>query len=216
MDHKFEKLQRRSPLWLGLALFAALAPDYTQAADAGISTGIFLDPTPSCPPATCSGIGTNSFSWREAVPGSTPGSLSFSRSSFAPAPGETFKLETLTYLNGTTVRGTDVSSVGLDIVLSFNTPGENFIYHDRLSINNTPNNTDDLVTDADFVWFTTGNFPYTFNVAEEATASVDIRAKLAPAGDQLQLVNLTNPTEGGSVGVIPEPETYALFLLALA
>jgi hypothetical protein len=144
------------------------------------------------------------------------GSLSFAGSSFAPASGETFKLGTLTYHNGTTRSGTEVSSVGLDIVLSFNTVPENdFIYHERLSINTTPNSTGDPVADADFVWFTTGNFPYTFNVAEEATASVDIMAELAPTGDQLQLVSLTNPTEGGSVGVIPELETYALFLAGL-
>jgi hypothetical protein len=212
MNHKFTRLQRRSSLWLALTLLAALAPGYVQAANAGISTGTFLDPTPSCPPATCSGIGTNSFSWGTG----SPGSLSFAGSSFAPAPGETFKLGTLTYHNGATDSGTAVSSVGLDIALSFNTvPQNNFIYHERLSINNTSNSTGDPVADADFVWFTTGNFPYTFNVAEEATASVDIMAKLAQTGVQLQLVSLTNPTEGGSVGVIPEPETYALFLAGL-
>ncbi|SFN74981.1 PEP-CTERM protein-sorting domain-containing protein [Nitrosospira briensis] len=216
MNHKFTKLQRH-PLWLGLTLLAALAPAYTQAADAGTSTGTFLDPTPSCPPATCSGIGTNSFSWGEAESsGDTVGSLSFAGSSFAPGSGETFKLGTLTYHNGTTRLGTEVSSVGIDIALNFNdVPENNFTYHERLSINTTPNSTGDPVADADFVWFTTGNFPYTFNVAEEATASVDIMAKLAPAGDQLQLISLTNPTEGGSVGVIPEPETYALFLAGL-
>jgi hypothetical protein len=142
------------------------------------------------------------------------GSLSFAGSSFAPAPGETFKLGTLTFNNGVTF-GTEVSSVGLDIALNFNdVPEKNFTHHDRLSINTTPN-TGDPTADADFVWFTTGNFPYTFNVAEEATASVDIMAKLTLAGDQLQLVNLTNPTVGGSVSVIPEPETYALFLAGL-
>jgi hypothetical protein len=203
---------RLSPLWLGLALLAAFAPGYTHAADAGTSTGTFLDPTPSCPPATCSGIGTSSFSWGTG----SPSSLSFSGSSFAPAPGETFKLGTLTLHNGVTDPGTEVSSVGLDVALSFNDDaGRNFTHHDTLSINTTPNSTGDPIADADFVWFTTGNFPYTFNVAEEATASVDIMAKLAPTGDQLQLISLTNPTEGGSVGVIPEPEIYALFLAGL-
>src|SRR5687768_4582661 len=96
----------------------------------------FLDPTPSCPPATCNGIGTNSFSWGEAASsGNTASSLSFSGSSFAPAPGETFKLGTLTYHNGTNNLATVVSSVGLDIALSFNdVPGKNFTHHDRLSI----------------------------------------------------------------------------------
>jgi hypothetical protein len=216
MNQKSTKLQHHL-LWFGLTLLAALAPGYTQAADAGTSTGTFLDPTPLCPPATCSGIGTNSFSWGEAnSSGDTASSLSFTGSSFAPASGETFKLGTLTYHNGATRSGTDVSSVGLDITLSFNTVPENdFTYHERLSINNTPNSTGDPVADADFVSFTTANFPYTFKVAEEATASVDIMAKLAPSGDQLQLVSLTNPTEGGAVGVIPEPETYALFLAGL-
>jgi hypothetical protein len=68
MNHKFTRLQRRSSLWLALTLLAALAPGYVQAANAGISTGTFLDPTPSCPPATCSGIGTNSFSWGTGSP----------------------------------------------------------------------------------------------------------------------------------------------------
>jgi hypothetical protein len=156
MNHKFTRLQRRSSLWLALTLLAALAPGYVQAANAGISTGTFLDPTPSCPPATCSGIGTNSFSWGTG----SPGSLSFAGSSFAPAPGETFKLGTLTFNNGVTF-GTEVSSVGLDIALNFNdVPEKNFTHHDRLSINTTPN-TGDPTADADFVWFTTGNFPYT-------------------------------------------------------
>jgi hypothetical protein len=141
MNHKFTKLQRH-PLWLGLTLLAVLAPGYTQAADAGTSTGTFLDPIPLCPPATCSGIGTNSFSWGSG----SPSSLSFAGSSFAPAPGETFKLGTLTFNNGETVSGTSVSSVGLDIALSFNdVPEKNFTYHERLSINNTPNSTGDPV-----------------------------------------------------------------------
>jgi hypothetical protein len=159
---------------LGLIVLAAFSPAYTQAAGAGTSTGTFLDPVPVC--SACSGIGTSSFRWGEG----SPGNLSFTGSSFAPAPGEAFKLGSLTYHNGVT-SGTEFFSIGLDIALSFNdVPEKNFTHYDRLSINNTPNNTNDPIADADFVWFTTGNFPYTFNVAEEATASVDIMAKLTP------------------------------------
>src|SRR5262249_6386814 len=138
----------------------------------------------------------------------------------------------LTYHNGTTFGG-EVSSVGMDIAMSFaNIAEKNFSYHTRLNIVTTPN-TDDPAASADFVSFTAGGFPYTLNVFEGNNPSVDVMAKLtsnlaltpAQASDKdpngtpltdvygfgLTLVSLANPSDGGFISSIPEPASLAQF-----
>lgn len=204
-------------------------------ATVGNSAGRFLNPSPNCPPATCSGVGSNSVSWGTG----SPGSLSFASAAFAPRVGDLFKIGTLTYQNGATFSGSEISGVDLDIDMSFTNIGEaNFTYHSRLSINNTPN-TADPIASADFVAFTVGGFSATFNVQEGATASADLMARLTPtltvnplgaggaSGDRSQpfdalsspigfdvtLVGFANPSAGGFVSGVPEPGTYVLMIV---
>ncbi len=208
MNLKLAKSHRCKSTWLVFIIVVALAPAYGHATDVGTSVGIFLDPTPSCPPATCSGTGMNSFNWGE--PSSdlfgSQSNLTFVGNSFSPSAGEIFKLGTLTYHNGATISGTDVTGIELDIPLNFDNTSRNFSYHTSLSINNTLNIGTPISTpegNADIVSFLGNTFPYTFHVLEGATASVDLMVKLTPTEDQLQLVGLANPTTGGSVSIVP-------------
>jgi hypothetical protein len=198
----------------------------------GNASGSFLNPSPTCPPATCTGLGGNSVTWGTGE----PGSLTFSGVAFAPKVGDVFKLGTLTYHNGATNVNSPIDKIDLDIAMSFtNISEENFSYHSTLGIINTPNTTDPAAS-ADYVAFTTGGFPASFRVLEGATASADIMAKLTPIldvtpaaspsvegdrtesfssvsgaeGFNLTLVSFANPTVGGFIGPIPEPSTYAL------
>ena len=214
MNLKPAESYRCKSTWLGLILVVALSPVYGQATDDGTSDGIFHDPTPSCPPATCSGVGMNSFNWGKPTSDrfGSQSNLTFVGNSFSPSAGETFKLGTLTYHNGATISGTDVTGIALDIPLSFDNTNRNFLYHTHLSINNTLNisilNFSTPVTNADIV--SLGNtFPYTFHVLEGATASVDLMVRLTSTKDQLQLISLVNPTTGGSVSLVPimNPDT---------
>ncbi len=199
----------------------------------GAATGTFNAPAPTCPPARCSGLGTSTVSWGTGQ----PGSLTFEGASFAPVVGELFKLGTLTYHNGSTTVGSAIDGVDLDIALTFENVAEaNFTYNTRLSINNTIN-TNDPIASADFVSFVRGSFSESFNVEEGRTASVDLMAKLTPTlgvstgggGDKdpfgvpdtpvlgfgVELAGFANPTVGGFVSAVPEPEQYAMFGLGL-
>ena len=203
-------------------------------ATVGSAAATFNSPSPTCPPATCSGIGTSSIAWGTG----SPGGMSFSGDSFAPKVGDPFKLGTLRYTNGATFVGSALDGISLDIALGFdNVPERNFIYHAGLTITNTPN-TDDPIASADFVTFATGGFSDSFHVLEGASATADLMAKLTPMfsitpssivdkdpftnpgalaflGYDLQLVAFANPSGGGFVTGVPSPGTFALFLIGL-
>jgi hypothetical protein len=206
-------------------------------ATVGNAKGVFSGPAPSCPPATCSGLGTDTVNWGIGQ----PGGLQFVGNDFAPVVGDVFKLGTLYYLNGATQVGSAIDGIDLDIAMSFTNVAEaNFSYHSRLTIVNTPN-TDDPVASADYVYFSVGGFPYSFNVFEGGLASVDVMAKLTPvlgltpgglgsgnadkdpdvvldprvSGFQVSLIGFANPSGEGFVQTVPEPGTWCLFLLGL-
>ena len=61
---------------LSLLIVVPSASD-SQTIGAGTSGGEFINPTPTCPPATCSGIGTNSLFFGIPDPGNTPNGLAF-------------------------------------------------------------------------------------------------------------------------------------------
>jgi hypothetical protein len=205
-------------------------------ATVGKAAGTFNSPSPTCPPATCSGIGTSSINWGTG----SPGGLSFTGAAFSPQVGAAFKIGTINYTNGSTTVGSALDGISLDIALSFDNVSElNFVYHAGMSINNTPN-TDDPIASADFVRFAAGSFSDSFNVLEGASASADLMAKLTPVlqitpsmvgdkdgtsvpdslvfiGYDLQLLALANPTAGGFVtaAAIPLPGTLALMLIGM-
>ncbi len=79
---------------------------------------IFDNPTPSVGGATVAmGIGTNSITWGTAVESSFASSLSIKPSTFdlTPLIGEPFVLGTITYVNGTIIGGSGLSSVEMSV-----------------------------------------------------------------------------------------------------
>ena len=205
-------------------------------ATVGSSSGTFDMPSPTCPPATCNGLGSNAVNWGVG----NPSALTFTGTPFSPRVGDPFKIGTLDYTNGTTVLGTAISGINLDIALAFdNVPEDNFVYHAGLVINTTPN-TADPIASADSVSFVAGSFGNTFNVLEGTSATADLMARLTPVlqitpslvgdkdpdrlpdqlvfvGYQLQLVGLANPSDGGFVttAAVPLPGSLSLFLIGL-
>lgn len=202
-------------------------------ATVGSANGTFVNPAPTCPPATCSGLGSGTVSWGIGE----PGSLSFAGGPFAPKTSDMFKLGTLTYHNGATQGNSALDGVGLDIAMALSNIAEsNFTYHTRLAITNTPN-TDDPIASADFVSFVGGSFPNTFNVLEGATATVDLMAKLTPTlavvagavgdkdpdglaipsslGFQVELLGFANPSSGGFVSTVPAPMSALVLLFGV-
>jgi hypothetical protein len=195
----------------------------------GDNTGAFVGPSPTCPPATCSGIGSNKVTWGDG----DSSSLSFSGSAFAPTTGDVFKLGTLTYHNGVTPAGTidqGLDFVGLDFALRFTNISEaNFTYHSVFNIVTTQDSADPEAS-ADYVSFSTDGIP--FRVFEGDTQSVDIIAKLTPrfglelpadfalGGDKdldqsILLTPIGFDLEFVKFGVVAAPSTYLLFLLGL-
>ncbi len=79
--------------------------------------------------------------------------LSFTGASFVRvAPDEEFKLGTLTYFNGTTVSGTNATTVQIAIDLNLTTPGVRESLNFTFKLLSTKNHGSDADEDADFVW----------------------------------------------------------------
>jgi hypothetical protein len=173
----------------------------------GNSSGTFLNPSPGCPPAACSGVGTSSFSWGTPMPDVS--SLTFQPYAFNPLPGEVFALGKLTFHNGTIVDGSEVNAINLDIGINLTyLPGKSTTLHTSLALVNTPN-TSDPIASADYINFTSGGFGNSFNVFEGTTASADLLAVI----DSFSTIHPqgSSTTANLFVGELPEkpsPETF--------
>ncbi|MCX7108696.1 MAG: choice-of-anchor K domain-containing protein [Proteobacteria bacterium] len=207
--------------------------DMTLATD-GKSAATFKTPSPSCPPATCSGVGTSAFSWGDGSSfGSPPSSLSFTPAAFTPSIDSKFKIGDLSYFNGTIAAGTEVNMIDLIFDLSFGfgtTFGTPFQLDATLSLINTSNGGVDPFADADFVSFILGGFTGNFHVFEGQSASIPLYAQLTSHGDvvaEKQLIDASftgltqdfagfgTPTGGGFVTNVPEPSSMILVLTGL-
>jgi hypothetical protein len=198
-------------------------------ATVGTTTGSFTNPGPAS--ATVTGVGSSRFSWGTG----DPSSLTFSSTAFDTLPNTAFKLGTLTYRNGTIGTNTGASKVQFNAGLHFaNIPEKDFDISSTFNLINTPN-TSDPIASADIV--SIGDWGYTFNVLEGATATVDIMAMLStgitgtasgiergaalfnqnafdPSPNfSLNIVGLFNPTTNGFVTTtVPLPSTLALLI----
>ncbi|MEH2056373.1 MAG: choice-of-anchor K domain-containing protein [Nostoc sp.] len=130
----------------------------------GISSGTWGVPTPGSVDTNpvYTGVGSNLFTWGDpnicpytligcTVTGSNK--LTFNGNSFSADINSVFKIAELTYFNGTVIQGTSVQYVPLNLNVSFGPPvGTSQVFDFNLLLVNTPNDSTDPETNADFVF----------------------------------------------------------------
>jgi len=94
------------------------------------------------------------FQWGDpSIAGQRQNELTFTGASFVKvAPDEEFKLGTLTYYNGTTVSGTNATTVNIALDLDLTTPGVRESLNFTFRLLSTQNRGHDADEDADYVW----------------------------------------------------------------
>ncbi len=125
----------------------------------GTANATFSNPDPNCPPATCTGIGTNSITWgipTATAPGGLPNSLSIGGGEFTGELGTPFVAGTISYFNGSVLAGSEISGVdlALETLIDIPTLGiEDLALSDlrQVTINNTLNIVGDPEASADFL-----------------------------------------------------------------
>ncbi len=133
----------------------------------GIPTSGGINTTP-----VFSGVGTNSFTWGEALPddpkfGTPANKLTFTGNSFSTNTDSAFDVGNLTYFNGSVPEGTNVDSVPLNLNLSLTNP-QNLSQAFKFDFNlqNTPNdpaNTPEQNADAVIVQNRFGDHHFTLD-----------------------------------------------------
>ena len=205
------------------------------------STGsIFSNPNPNCPPAACTGMGTNSITW--GIPSRTtglPNSLSIAGGSFAGSLGSPFVAGTINYFNGSVLVGSSISEVDLSLSTLVDIPtlgiaGLSVDDSRKVTINNTLN-TSDPIASADFLSIAPPSgassiFGNHFHVLEGESATAELMAQIVLQdaidggdGDTLPLSGLgSSQSSGGdpdplSSGFVPtshaSPQKFVLQLL---
>jgi hypothetical protein len=152
----------------------------------GTASATFSNPEPTCPPATCTGIGTNSITW--GIPGvdaplGLPNSVSITDNSFTAQLGTPFVAGTIQYFNGSVQVGSEISEVDLllNTMIDIPTLGiEDFALSTLrpVSIINTLN-TDDPTASADFLSISppsgaSNSFGNNFHVLEGSMATAEL------------------------------------------
>lgn len=137
----------------GIIAFIGLAAPSSAQTFSGNSSGTFGTPNPGSNNSPIfSGVGTNTFTFGR--PGNfvtDPNQYSFAGNSFSTTLNSLFQVGDFTYLNGSTVAGTNINSVPLNLSLGFTNPGSvNQVFRFDLQNNNTPN-TGTPEQNADFV-----------------------------------------------------------------
>jgi len=137
-------------------------PSQAQASTiSGQASGTWVNPTllDNNVQLVDTGVGTNSFTWGEAVPETPPNQLVFTGDSFSADIGSWFKIGNLDYFNGTVYADTGADNVTLNLALNFNNQVPiSQVFPVSFQLENTPNNNPDLKdpSNADSVkWNTT-------------------------------------------------------------
>ena len=167
------KLTSFHTLFLILAVFSLSALIPNSALHQEVSLGAFLNPQPTCPPATCTGIGTDHITW--GVPDPSVSSLGFRGRSFTTEVGQTFVVGELDYSNGTTKGGTAIDTVDLCIQVIITQPESKTLNRCQKIIIINSLNTSDPYASADRVSVQRGP---DFFVFEEASASASLLGKI--------------------------------------
>ncbi len=178
---------------------------------------------------------TESFILGEPGNGSMPNKLTFIGENFSTIPGQIFSIGSLSYLNGQTFSGTNVSSVPLSVDLNFLQPAmaqQKFEY--SFAFNLTPNS--EQSSSADTLTLSNNPTPRTFEI-EQAKYSLEVLGFSLDNGTsftqdfqvpedqvangflfaQIKLAAMSNgPTTPSNPEDIPEPAMLQALLLVSA
>lgn len=122
----------------------------TAAMFVGSTSAEFLTPSPTGGGIVFGGVGTNVFTTGSPLPGASTNIYQVDGLLFDTEANTQFAVANLTYTNGITITGSTVSSVPLDLTLTFTQPsGLEETFEFTFDFNFTPNTTGDPVLDAD-------------------------------------------------------------------
>jgi len=209
-------------LMCSFALFPALL--MAETIGAGTSGGEFINPTPSCPPATCSGLGTSSIFFGDPDPGNPPNGLAFTGRGFSVPVGVPFVLGLLQFQNSSTTNSIDAVDIRLHTTALNGDPLFTRTITENLSLVQTIN-TGNAESDADFIFLTRHPEFGSFRVFEGQVSSVEMLGIFTPLnvagfGQTFDLgfvgfgqvgspnVAFVNPSVTSST--VPEPATWLL------
>lgn len=217
----------------GLVWSLALSPVPTmaQTIGSGTSGGEFINPTPSCPPATCSGLGTSSIFFGDPDPGNPPNGLAFTGRGFSTPVGVPFVLGLLQFQNSSTTNTIDAVDIRLHTTALNGDPIFTRTITENLTLVQTVN-TGVPEADADFIFLTHHPEFGSFRVFEGQVSSVEMLGIFTPLnvagfGQTFNLgfvgfgevgnpnVAFVNPSVTSSA-TVPEPTTCLLLGSGLA
>jgi len=218
---------------LGESTFDIARPNPAAALDIhGEVAGTFSSPVPTCPPATCTGIGTGAVTWGTPLSSATtPSSLAFrGRSFFTDLDVAQFKANGIAgdvdFTNGMIVTDTGITSLLLTLDVMYFDGSSDHVSR-PVSIINTPNTTDPIAS-ADAVRIQQG--PDFFVLEDKsASATLIITFTLAPGSGfatlaaeptlaellDVDIQGFGTVTQGeGFLVAVPGPSTLTLVALA--
>jgi hypothetical protein len=216
---------KKSAAVFAITLFVGLLSVRASAIYSGSISGIFSDPVltgyfialngdhvqqDNTTSAIYGGVGTNTITWGDPIPGN---SLTFTGKSFSGiAPGQLFDLGTITFTNAGTLNNIFGATLTLTVNSTMGGSVDPSVSH--LAFIATENGGVNRGADADFVGFDV--FPQTFNVFEGETATAELFGKII--GDPFLSVTSIqlNPGEedNGFIGRgQPAPDSASAFVL---
>lgn len=158
---------------LGTGCVMVASVGWTQTFGAGTINGTYLNPNPPCPPAACTGVGTNSVFWGTPDPGNPPNGLAFTGRGFATQLGQPFVLGLIQYQNSSTLDNIETIDFRLQSTPTNGDP--TFAQNTTLTIGIVQTiNSGNPVADADYIFFR--DFPQfgSFRVFEGQVSTVEL------------------------------------------
>jgi PEP-CTERM motif len=188
----------------------------------GQSSAMFDNPLPI--DTVYSGVGTDTFTWGNSLSGINH--LHFSGSNFSASTNTPFKLGSFSYTNGTTISGSNPTSIDFTAFMNFSQPAIPVVAAKfRLGLNGTLNS-QDPINSSDFVNFNQTTSSSQF-VIDGVAYTVQISGFRHVTGDGFLSAGGRefHVKEGGTANVdlyalvtttpVPEPETWGMMLAGL-
>lgn len=218
-------MKKQLVIILTISWLLAIAGSPEAQTGAGTSGGEFINPTPTCPPATCSGLGTNSLFFGNPDPGNPPNGLAFTGRGFSVPVGVPFVLGLLQFQNSSTTNAIDAVDLRLHTTaIGGGDPIFTQTVTENLTLAQTIN-TGNPEADADFIFLTRHPEFGSFRVFEGQVSSVEVLGIFTPLnvagfGQSFNLgfagfgevgspgVSFMDPSVTGTV--VPEASTWLL------